>query len=210
MVPTVCIIVSCIADMADMGVNIVRVHILCCSRDIYTLAVSIAPLQGEGIALREMKEFSTPSTPLPLSTDDVIHLGGAQSLGQIGLDSFVGCLDRVIVNNAQISLLLPDEVNHSLSTCSPRYDTIVNLKIFYYFAYCTGHQLSCQESLKMGCGYRNRPVLFLLISPHNCHPLLNLFKLMFLSVLLHMMASSPISPISPPHTICCCTSVTDE
>lgn len=58
-----------------------------------------------------------------LSSESVIILGGAQSLADIGSvpsDGFSGCLDRVVVNGVQLSLLLPNELDRDLATCSPR------------------------------------------------------------------------------------------
>ena len=33
-------------------------------------------------------------------------------------DYFTGCIDKVVINNMQLALLLPD--NESVSTCGPR------------------------------------------------------------------------------------------
>ena len=70
-----------------------------------------------------LRETSSPLSPLSFSSEDVILLGGAQSLADIGStpsDGFSGCLDRVVVNSVQVSLLLPNEMNRNLATCSPR------------------------------------------------------------------------------------------
>lgn len=94
-----------------------------CFRDTNALAVSVAPLQGDGATMMAMREFSSPLTPLSLLSDDVILLGGSESLEDIGSapsDGFSGCLDRVVVNNAQLSLLLPNLMNRDLATCTPR------------------------------------------------------------------------------------------
>ncbi len=70
-----------------------------------------------------ISEASLSLTPLSLSSEDIILLGGAQSLidvGSIPSDGFSGCLDRVVVNGVQLSLLLPNEMDRDLATCSPR------------------------------------------------------------------------------------------
>ena len=70
-----------------------------------------------------ISEVQSSLTPLSLSSDDVVLLGGAQSLADIGSipsDGFSGCLDRVVVNGVQLSLLLSDEMDRDLTTCSPR------------------------------------------------------------------------------------------
>jgi hypothetical protein len=68
-------------------------------------------------------EVSSSLTPLSLLSEDVVLLGGAQSLidiGSIPSNGFSGCLDRVVVNGVQLSLLLPNEMDRDLATCSPR------------------------------------------------------------------------------------------
>ena len=70
-----------------------------------------------------IREVPSSLTPLSLSSEDVILLGGAQSLAGIGSfpsDGFSGCLDRVVVNSVQLSLLLPNEMDRDLATCLPR------------------------------------------------------------------------------------------
>lgn len=70
-----------------------------------------------------INEVPSSFTPLSLSSEDIILLGGAQSLADIGSipsDGFSGCLDRVVVNSVQLSLLLPNEMDRDLATCSPR------------------------------------------------------------------------------------------
>ena len=61
-----------------------------------------------------MREFSSPLTPLSLLSDDVILLGGSESLEDIGSapsDGFSGCLDRVVVNNAHVALTTSPKFN---------------------------------------------------------------------------------------------------
>lgn len=70
-----------------------------------------------------IREFSSPQNPISLSSEDTVLLGGAESLeaiGSIPSDGFSGCLDRVTINNAQLSLLLPIEMSRDLATCVPR------------------------------------------------------------------------------------------
>lgn len=70
-----------------------------------------------------IRELLSSLTPLSFSSEDVILLGGAQSLADVGSipsDGFSGCLDRVVVNSAQLSLLLPNEMDRDLVTCLPR------------------------------------------------------------------------------------------
>ena len=71
----------------------------------------------------EITNFSPYLTPLSLSSEDVILLGGVETFEDIGLtpsEGYTGCLDRVVINNAQLSLLLPNEMDQDLLTCTPR------------------------------------------------------------------------------------------
>ena len=93
------------------------------SRDTNILAVSVAPLQSDGPNMIAISGGPSSLIPLSFSSEDVILLGGAQSLadtGSIPSDGFSGCLDRVLVNSVQLSLLLPNEMDRDLATCSPR------------------------------------------------------------------------------------------
>lgn len=87
------------------------------------LALSVAPLQGNGPSMTTL-EMSTQLTPSSFVSESVVFLGGGQSLSDTGSipvsDGFTGCLDHVVVNGAQLSLLLPNEMDDSLLTCSPR------------------------------------------------------------------------------------------
>ena len=51
-----------------------------------------------------------------------VHLTTLSSLLklQVVSDGYEGCLDRVVVNNARLSLSLPDERNETLTFCRPR------------------------------------------------------------------------------------------
>lgn len=93
------------------------------SRDTNALALSVAPLQSVGDTMTELRKFTSLLTPLSFSPYDIVFLGGAVSLEELGStsgDGFSGCLDRVMVNNAKLSLLLPSEMNSDLATCTPR------------------------------------------------------------------------------------------
>ena len=97
------------------------------SRDADTLAISIAPFQSDEVTVVTKREFSVAMTPPSLSLDDDVLLGAAEQTEFTFSDGFAGCLDRVIINNAQIPLLLPNEINRFLITCSPRYAITINI-----------------------------------------------------------------------------------
>lgn len=92
-------------------------------RDTNALAVSVAPLQAHGNTTVAIAEFQSPLTSISLLSEGVVLLGGAESSEEVGStlgDGFSGCLDRVLVNNAQLPLLLPNEMDHNLATCMAR------------------------------------------------------------------------------------------
>lgn len=87
------------------------------------MAISVAPLQGDGTTAMAITKFQSPLTLIPLPPEGVVLLGGAESSEEVGStleDGFSGCLDRVVVNNAQLPLLHPNEMDHNLVTCMPR------------------------------------------------------------------------------------------
>lgn len=64
-------------------------------------------------------ELTTPS----FSSSSLINIGGTDVQDQMlrpDSDGFVGCIDRVVVNNVQLSLLLPKERTSDVATCEPR------------------------------------------------------------------------------------------
>ena len=120
MVSSVCLSVSLLQTVIQD-----RLHmcLLACFRDMNAMAVSVAPLQGDGTTAMAITEFQSPLSSIPLLSEGVILLGGAESSEEVGSilgDGFSGCLDRVVVNNAQLPLLHPNEMDHDLVTCMPR------------------------------------------------------------------------------------------
>ena len=122
MVSSVCLSVS-LLPLIIVTQDRLHMCILACFRDVNALAISVAPLQGDGTTAMEITEFQSPLTSIPLPSEGVILLGGAKSSEEVGStlgDGFSGCLDRVVVNNAQLPLLHPNEMDHDLVTCMLR------------------------------------------------------------------------------------------
>ena len=103
-----------------------RFHVACCiCRDSNRAYLSVAPLQG-GVSTYSAVTMTTQLTSPPITSNDVIMLGGgAADVGPVtpNTDGFIGCIDRVVVNNEQLSLLAPS-TNQSTTppdVCGPRY-----------------------------------------------------------------------------------------
>ena len=87
------------------------------SREDSSSQLSVSPLQG-GVAYPT--SLISPSSPLPpsLSPNGTLYLGGSPAHVARG---YSGCLDRVVVNNNLIPLLLPDVIEgQPLQLCGPR------------------------------------------------------------------------------------------
>ena len=105
-------------------------------RDSSTASLSVASLRGNG------STYSTTSSAAPLSQVTTVRLGGTvlqeeeRSGGVVPvIGGFVGCLDRVIFNNMQLSLFLPNDVGNSIETCGPR--SAAHIDCTVKFVYCT-------------------------------------------------------------------------
>ena len=85
------------------------------SRENDNSQLSVSPLQG-GVAYPT--SLSSSPSPLSLPTNGTLYLGGSPALVARG---YSGCLDRVVVNNNLIPLLLPDVIEgNPLQLCGPR------------------------------------------------------------------------------------------
>ncbi len=80
-------------------------------RDVDTAYLSVAPLQG-GFPTYTAS-MQTSSVAIPVVAEMVILGGGVENVGLMvpNTDGYVGSIDRVVVNNEQLSLLLPNERN---------------------------------------------------------------------------------------------------
>ncbi len=57
------------------------------------------------------------------SADVIVLGGGVEDMGLVvpNNDGYLGCIDRVVVNNEQLALLLPNERSPIVTVCGPRY-----------------------------------------------------------------------------------------
>ena len=77
--------------------------------------LSVSQLQG-GVTHIVSLSSSPPLNLLP--PNGTLYLGGSPDLVAVG---YSGCLDRVVINNALVPLLLPDEgEGEPLLICGPR------------------------------------------------------------------------------------------
>ncbi len=60
---------------------------------------------------------------MPTAADIIVLGGGVEDMGLVvpNKDGYLGCIDRVVVNNEQLSLLLPNERSPIVTVCGPRY-----------------------------------------------------------------------------------------
>ena len=81
--------------------------------------LTVSPLQGGVVYPTSLSSSSSsPPPPLSLPPNGSLYLGGSPSLV---VDGYSGCLDRVVINNNLIPLLLPDVIEgQPLQLCGPR------------------------------------------------------------------------------------------
>ena len=71
---------------------------------------------------------------------------------------YSGCLDRVLINNARLSLLLPEETVPQPATCGPRSVAVSHVQACDFHVTCallpTGHRQKLRDHLRVGRGYK--------------------------------------------------------
>ncbi len=110
-------IITCASDLYKLYyLNICIIF----DRDVDTAYLSVAPLQG-GVPTYTVS-MTALSAPMPTVSEVVVLGGGVEDVGPMvpNTNGYVGSIDRVVVNNEQLSLLLPNERSPVVTTSGPR------------------------------------------------------------------------------------------
>ncbi len=81
----------------------------------------MAPLQG-GVPTYSVSTVTTSLT-MPTAANIIVLGGGVEDMKLVvpNNDGYLGCIDRVVVNNERLALLLPNERSPIVTVCGPRY-----------------------------------------------------------------------------------------